>query len=57
MEDPGYLVRSVSANSSQWDKNALPFLVWDGKGNIFTKGNVCFACKWVGGRQKTFCIQ
>lgn len=57
MEDPGYLVRSVSANSSQCDENARPFLVWDGKGDIFTKGNVCSACKWVGGRHKTFCIQ
>lgn len=57
MEDPGYLVRSVSANSSQCDKNARPFLVWDGKGSIFTKGNVCSACKWVGGKHKTFCIQ
>ena len=41
MEDAGYLVRSVSANSSQCDKNALPFLVWDGKGNTFTEGNMC----------------
>lgn len=54
LEDPGYLVRSVSANSSQCDENALRFLVWDGKGNIFTKGNVWSACKWVRGRQKTF---
>ena len=53
MEDAGYLVRSVSANSSQCDKNALPFLVWDGKGNTFTEGNMCSACKWLRGRQKT----
>lgn len=57
LEDPGYLVRSVSANSSQCDENALPS--WDGMGReIFSRRKcVWSACKWVKRKaENSFCI-